>query len=424
MFKLPEPTTSNSIHLARWLRNGDRILVGQASGEPAILMRLLGEAAKECDRLTAIIGASLGKLGGTENGLMFTSYGALGTAAKLPEVSLTILPLHYSQFIARIVDGRLSCDVVFVQLSTPDEQGRLFLGMGDLHLIDAARRARVVCAEINPHVPRTSGTLWPSDVPVHVTVTAEGAPLSSAISEATADNRALAANVADLVPDRAVLQLGIGRLPDTIALALKDHRDLGLHSGTLTDGVVALMKAGALTNACKEIDIGRSIVGVILGGAKTLEHVWMDPSIKVRSTAYTHGEFNITRLSRFFSINSAIEVDLTGQINAEFAGGRRVGGTGGQVDFSRAAQGSPGGRAVVAIPSTARNGAISRIVPRTSHVTIARTDADTVVTEWGVAELAGCPLDQRARRMIDIAAPQFREDLSRYWHDHGRASHG
>jgi len=422
--KLPEPATATSIHLARWLRDGDRILVGQGSGEPAALMRLLAEAARERARLTAIIGASLGVLAGAEHGLMFESCGALGTAAQLPEASLTILPLHYSQFIARIVDGRLPCDVVFVQLSTPDEQGRVYLGMGDLHLIDAARRARVVCAEINPQAPRMPGTLWPRDVAVHLAVTAEGAPLAPIGGAATAEDCAIAAHVAGLVPDRAVLQLGIGRLPDTIARALKDHRDLGLHSGTLTDAVAALIQAGALTNAGKEIDTGLSVAGVVFGGTEILDHLGRDAAIEARSTAYTHAPDNITRLSRFRAINSAVEVDLTGQINAESARGRRVGGTGGQVDFTRAAQGAPGGRAIVALPSTARGGAISRIVARASHVTIARTDADTVVTEWGVAELAGFPIEERARRMIDIAAPQFREDLSRYWHDEGRARHG
>lgn len=424
MLKLPDPILATSVDLARWLRDGDRILVGQGSGEPVALMRLLAEAARERSRLTAIIGASLGPLGGAEHGLAFESYGALGTAAQLPEASLTILPLHYSQFIARIVDGRLPCDVVFVQLSAPDDQGRVYLGMGDLHLLDAARRARVVCAEINPHTPRMAGTLWPGEVPVHVTVLAGGVPPAPALGEATAEDRAIAAHVASLVPDRAVLQLGIGRLPDTIARALKGHRDLGLHSGTLTDSIAALIQSGALTNACKEIDAGLSVAGVIFGGRETLDHLRQDAAIEARPTAYTHAAANISRLSRFCAINSAVEVDLTGQINAESAGGRRVGGTGGQVDFTRGAQGARGGRAIVALPATARSGAVSRIVPRVSHVTIARSDADTVVTEWGIAELAGCPLEERARRMIDIAAPQVREDLSRYWRDEGRAHHG
>ncbi|MBV0892065.1 hypothetical protein KTN05_09400 [Paracoccus sp. Z118] len=424
MTRLPEPVTAASADLPRWLRDGDRILVGQGSGEPATLMRLLAGAAQARSGLTAVIGATLGHLPGAENGLRFESYGAIGTAARLPEASLAVLPLHYSQFVARIVDGRLACDVVFVQLSTPDERGHVFLGMGDLHLIDAARRARVVIAEINPHTPPTPGTRWPDDLPVHLTVRAEAAPLAPKPGDAGDEERAIAAHVAGLVPDRAVIQIGIGRLPDTILDALRGHRDLGLHSGVLSDGAAALVRAGALTNAAKEIDAGVSVAGVLIGGPLLLDHVRQDPAIEVRPTAHTHSAAAIARLSRFMAINSAIEVDLTGQINAEHAGGRRVGGTGGQVDFTRAAQVSPGGRAIVALPSTARAGSVSRIVRRAASVTVARADADTVVTEWGVAELAGVPLAERARRMIEISAPQFREDLARYWHDEGRHRHG
>lgn len=428
--QLPEPITTASVSLSRWLRDGDRILVGQGSGEPGALMCLLGQAATERRGLTAIIGTTLGELpradgaaSGGDEGLRFESYGAMGTAARLPPAALTVLPLHYSQFIARIADGRLPCDVVFVQLSPPAADGRHHIGMGDLHMIDAARRARVVIAEINPQTPHTPGTRWPDDLPVHVAVAAEGAPLAPRAVEATEDDHRIAAHVAGIVPDRAVLQLGIGRLPDRIAEALRHHRDLGLHSGVLGDGAGALIRAGALTNAAKEIDAGRSVAGVIIGGPALLDHVRQDRSVEIRPTAYTHATGNIARLSRFTAINSAIEVDLTGQINAEFAGRRRVGGTGGQVDVTRGAQASAGGRAIVALPSTAKGGAVGRIVAQVSCVTVARTDADTVVTEWGVAELAGQPLEERARRMIAISAPDFREELSRCWHDQERHRH-
>lgn len=424
MSKLPEPTTPTVAELSRWLRDGDRILVGQGSGEPATLTRMLGEAASERSRLTAIIGATLGNLPEAEDGLHYESYGAIGTAARLPESSLTVVPLHYSQFVMRIVDGRLPCDVVLVQLSVPDVNGYVFIGMGDLHLIDAARRARVVIAEINPHTPPTPGTRWPDDVPVHVAVMADGAPLAPAAGQPSEHDHDIATKVAGLVPDRAVIQLGIGRLPDTIAEALRDHRDLGLHSGVLTDGCSTLVQAGALTNTAKEIDAGVSVAGVIIGGSALLNHVRQDAAIEIHPTAHTHSTAAIGRLSHFIAINSAIEVDLTGQINAEIAGAHRVGGSGGQIDFTRGAQYSTGGRAVVALPSTVRGGSVSRIVRRTSAVTVARADADTIVTEWGVAELAGRPVDERARQMIGIAAPQFREELSRYWHEEGRHHHG
>lgn len=424
MLKLPEPVTSANVELSRWLRDGDRILIGQGSGEPVTLTRLLGEAANKLSRLVAIIGASLGSVSGSKDGLHYESYGAIGTAARLPESSLTVVPLHYSQFVARIIDGRLPCDVVFVQLSVPDEQGNVYIGMGDLHLIDAARRARVVIAEINTHTPPTLGTRWPGEVPIHAAVVANGAPPAPAAGEPSKDERDIAAIVAGLIPDRAVIQLGVGRLPDTIAEALRDHRDLGLHSGVLTDGCAKLVQAGSLTNSAKEIDTGFSIAGVIIGGAALLGLLRQDNTIEIRPTKHTHSAATISRLSNFVAINSAIEIDLTGQINAENAGGRRVGGAGGQMDFARGAQCSNGGRAVVALPSTARGGSVSRIVRRASSVTVARADVDTIVTEWGVAELAGRPVDERARQMIAIAAPQYREELSRYWHDEGRHHHG
>lgn len=420
---LPDLISTDACQLSRVLRDGDRILVGQGSGEPATLTRLLAEAAGERRGMTVVIGTTLGPVQGAEAGLSFESYGAMGTAAQLPPASLTILPMHYSQFVARIVDGRIAADVVLVQLSAPDEMGRRYLGMGDLHLIDAARRARVVVAEINPHVPQTSGTMWPDDIPVHLAVAADAAPLAPAIGVPTKDEQAVAAKVAELIPDRAVLQLGIGRLPDTIADALQGHRDLGLHSGVLSDGVGTLLQAGAMTNAAKEIDTGVAVAGVIIGGASLLDHVRRDRRIELRHTAYSHSPANIARLSRFCAINSAIEVDLTGQINSERVGGRTIGGTGGQAEFMRAAQTSPGGKAVIALQSTARKGAVSRIVPRVSAITIAQSDADIVVTEWGVAELAGCPVDKRAAKMIEIAAPQFREELARFWHDQGRHAH-
>ena len=424
MINPPDPVTEQAADLTGLLRPGDRILVGQGSGEPASLMRLLARAADTVPGLTAVIGTTLGDIPGADAGLAFESYGAMGTAARLPAGALTVIPQHYSQFVRRIVDGRVGCDVVFVQLSAPDDHGDLFLGMGDLHLIDAARRARVVVAETNPATPRTPGSRWPGDVPVHLAVASAAPPRAPLPARDGEGDRALAERVAALVPDRAVIQLGVGRLPDTIAELLAGHRDLGLHSGVLTDGCAALIQSGALTNAAKEIDTGLSVAGVLIGGERLLDHVRQDRSIRICPTAHTHSTGVIARLSRFTAINSAIEVDLTGQINSENAGGRRVGGTGGQVDVTRAAQWSDGGRAIVALPATARAGSLSRIVPGVSHVTVARTDADTVVTEWGVAELAGQSLDERARRMIAIAAPDFREDLSRQWHDRERHYHG
>ncbi len=423
MPSLTKTIMTGDCDLSRWLRDGDRILLGQGSGEPASLTSRVIGASHEVANLTLCIGLTLGEMPDGGESLSFESYGALGTAARLPQDRLTVLPLHYSHYVAQIVDGRLPCDVVMVQLSPPDTQGRLHLGMGDLHLIDAARRARVVIAEINPATPRTCGSEWPSDLNINLAVEADTPPPSPSTDEPSAIEQAVAANVADLVPDRAVLQFGIGRLPDAIAQALCSHRDLGIHSGVISDGALVLDRAGALTNAAKEIDAGFSVGGVVVGKAALFSHIDDNAQFRICPTTHTHSAAAITKLSRFCAINSAVEIDLLGQVNAETAAGRRVGGTGGQVDFTRAARLSPGGRAIVAVPSTARGGKSSRIVPRVETVTLACADADTIVTEWGVAELHGVPAERRAERIIAIADPAFREELARQWHDYGRHAH-
>lgn len=419
----PAPVPTKDLDLSRVLREGDRILVGQGSGEPASLTQRLAEISKTVPGLTVCFGLVLEDTLADDGTLSFESYGALGAAARLPEQALTLLPLHYSEYTARIADGRLRSDVVMVQLSSADASGTHHLGMGDLHLIEAARRARVVIAEINPTTPRTPGSEWPHDLPIDLVVESDRPPPTLAAGTANAIEEAIAAKVAGLVPDRAVLQFGIGRLPGAIAGALTGHRDLGLHSGVISDGVMTLMESGALTNAAKEIDTGQAVGGVVVGSTELFAHVDENPEIILRSTAHTHSAAAIARLSRFCALNSAIEVDLLGQVNTETAGGRYVGGVGGQLDFTRAARLSPKGRAIVALPSTARGKTASRIVPCVETVSIAKVDADMVVTEWGVAELHGVPAAQRAERLIEIADPQFREDLSRHWRDHGRQFH-
>lgn len=424
MSRLPATLDPADLDLHLRLRAGDRIVVAQGPGEPATLTHALADAAEEVPDMTACVGLLTRDVMMRASALAFESYGALGHAARLPGGALTVLDLHYSDYIARLADGRLAADVLFIRLSAPDDAGVHYLGMGDLHLIDVARRARLIIAEINPATPRTRGTEWPHDVKVHLTVKSDTPELEAPQLDAAEEDRLIADHVAELVPDRAVLQLGVGRLPDTIAKRLGGHRDLGVHSGALTDAMVALSGVGALTNAAKEIDTGLTIGGTVIGSRLLCDHIDANPSVHMRPTSYTHSPMQLGRLSRFHAINSAIEVDLLGQINTETAKGRRIGGIGGQVDFTRGAQISGTGRAIVVLPSTASKGAVSRIVPSVETVTLARADADTVVTEWGVAELRGAPPSVRSERLIAIADPRFREDLSRFWHDHGKHLHG
>jgi acyl-CoA hydrolase len=215
-----------------------------------------------------------------------------------------------------------------------------------------------------------------------------------------------------------VIQTGVGAVPDAILRLLHDRKDLGVHSGMLGDGLVELAEAGVITNARKEIDRGISINGALIGTKRLYDWADRNPAIRMTPTSYTHDAAILGQLSRLVTINSALEVDLTGQVNAEQSGSAYMGGTGGQVDFVRAGARSPGGASLMVLAATAKGGSISKIVTSLSGpVTSARTEVDIVVTEFGAAELKGRSLAERARRLVAIAHPDFREELDRAAHD-------
>jgi 4-hydroxybutyrate CoA-transferase len=222
---------------------------------------------------------------------------------------------------------------------------------------------------------------------------------------------AIAKHVAGLIRDGDCIQTGIGAIPAAILAALTDRNDLGLHSGLLDDGGRALIQRGVMTGAVKSLDRGFHVTGMALGGAEL--HAWLadERSVMFRGADHTHDFSVIRQIDNFVSINSAVEVDLYGQINAEQVDGRQISGTGGSVDFMRAAKAARGGRSIVAMSATARGGSVSRIVPAVSLVTALRTDVDLVVTEYGIAALRDAPAARRVDALIDIAAPQFRDEL-------------
>ena len=227
-------------------------------------------------------------------------------------------------------------------------------------------------------------------------------------------DQSIAKIAAGYIEDGAVLQVGIGAVPDAILRLLRDRRDLGVHSGMIGDGLVDLVEAGVITNARKPIDAGVSITGALIGTRRLYEFADRNPKIGMRRSAYTHSEVTLSRLERLVTINSAVEVDLTGQVNAEQNGSQYIGGTGGQVDYVRAGSRAHGGHSLIALPATAKGGKVSRIaVALSGPVTTARSDVDVIVTEFGAAELKGQTLAERARRLIAIAHPDFREELER-----------
>lgn len=301
-------------------------------------------------------------------------------------------------------------DVVLIQAAY-DRDGKLRTGP-NLDFVDAAcGAASTVIAEVNrsfqaplgcPLLDESSLSFrYESDRPLYEM------PAPS-IDDAA---RAIGALVAELIRDGDCIQTGIGSIPAAILGQLDGRNDLGLHGGLIDDGGMRLIRAGNINGSNKPLDRGIHTTGMALGSAGLFEWLGNTREVQFRGANYTHEVEVIRQLPQFVSINSAVEVDLFGQVNAEYAGGRQLSGTGGSVDFMRAAKASPGGRSIIAMNATARAGSVSRIVSRVEMVTALRTDVDMVVTEYGVAQLAGRSLQERAESLIAIAAPDFRGAL-------------
>lgn len=401
--------------LAGLIRPGDTVMWGQSHAEPVNLVRALVAQRERLRRVRVFLGIGLGATIGPEHADAFDllAYCGTGTNRRLAEAGvLDILPVHYSQLPRLIRHGPLKVDVVMLQVSMPDSLGRYSLGMAREYLVDALQTARTVIAEMHPDVPWTCGGpyLHREDIDLLVRSSAplpDGDPATPGPAELAIGRR-----VATFVEDGCTLQAGIGSIPDAVLSQLRDRRDLGVHSGSIGNGFADLHEAGAVTNARKGIDPGVSVGGVLIGGGRLRRFAHRNPSLELRGTNYTHNPRVLSGIDRFVAINSAIEVDLTGQANAEVAAGRYVGAVGGIVDFLRAAQSSRGGVPIIALPSTA--GSRSRIVATLSGpATVPRSDSCVVVTEHGAADLRGLTLSQRIPRMIAIADPAHREHLER-----------
>ena len=410
---------ASSLDLSRFLRDGDHIVWGQACAEPTTLIEALIEQADGIGQLSAFAATSFsGLLDRAMDKIRISSMGAIGSLRSLAAAHrLCVVPCHVSQVGPMIEQGLIGCDVAFVQISTADSQGRHSFGLSSDFVQAMIARARVVIAEINDQVPFThSDALLPADE-IDFSVTVSRPLVEVRPGRISETDQAIARTVAGYIEDGSILQIGFGAVPEAILRLLGDRRDLGVHSGMIGDGVADLMEAGVVTNARKPIDTGISITGTLIGSRRLYEFAHDNRQIGMRSTRYTHDAAVLARLPKLVTINSAMEVDLSGQVNAEQSGSHYVGGTGGQVDFVRAGARSPGGHAIIALPATAQGGRISRITVNLSGpVTTARSDVDVIVTEFGAAELRGQTLSERARRLVRIAHPDFRQELERAAH--------
>jgi 4-hydroxybutyrate CoA-transferase len=402
------------VTLASHLREGDRIFVSGSSNEPSGLL-----AALKSEDLPAglhfiqvpIAGFNREDFTRWPNGAHHTTFFMTPDLRKADPARLHFTPMQ----MRHVFDWLEGVDVVLTQ-AAPDRNGELRFGPNVDFLQAAMHRARVVLLEINDALVAPAGGLAVNPDVVTDSISTHRPPWVPAPVVVDDVSRTIGSLVARLVRDGDCLQTGIGAIPAAILGALGERNDLGLHGGLIDDGGMALIRRGVVTGHRKTIDAGQHVTGMALGSAEL--HAWLADtgSVAFRGANYTHELSVIRTIDNFVSVNSAVEIDLFGQINAEFAGGRQISGTGGSIDFMRGARASKGGRSIVAMPATARDGEVSRIVGKVELVTAARTDVDIVVTEFGVAQLRGQSAKRRAEMLIELAAPRFRESLREQAH--------
>jgi acyl-CoA hydrolase len=413
---LPQQVAPEALDFTRLIRAGETVGWAEATAEPVFLIRLLDAQAARCGpfrvyfplTFSTTLGVShpqvtVTALGGASAGRRFFASGAGN-----------VIPANISDVPGLIASGRLAIDVVLLRVSGPDKNGRYNAGLGIEHLDAAIARARLVVAQLNSELPWTEGDTMVEAEAIDLLVAAAEPPLELPTRPLSPVDRAVAEHVARLIPDRATIEFGLGAIPEAVTRAPGGKRGLGVHSGAIGDGIAALMGAGVVDNKHKEIDAGVTVGTMLMGTRQLYRFADRNPAIRLRATSYTHDAVMLGNFRRFVAINGALEVDLTGQVNAETAGGRHIGAVGGQMDFVRAANRSLEGRSIIALQSTNRDRSRSRIVARLADgvVTTPRAEADVIVTEHGIAELRGRTLEERARALIQVADPAFRAELA------------
>lgn len=326
-------------------------------------------------------------------------------------------PVFLSEAEELFESGEMPLDVALIQVAPPDTHGFCSLGVDVCGTLTAARCAKLVIAQVNDQMPHTFGDcfLHVNDIDVVVEVSRPLCELKPC--EITEVHHRIGRHVSGLIEHGSTLQLGIGGMPDAVLLELTGHRDLGIQSELVSDSVIPLIEAGIINGSQKTIHRGKIILGFVLGSKKLFDYVDNNPMFEFHPSKYTNDPWVIAQNDKMVAINSAIQVDLTGQVCADSIGTYFYSGIGGQVDFIRGAAHSKGGKPIIAIQATAKNGSISRIVPTLdpgAGVVTSRGDVHYVVTEFGVAYLHGKSVRQRAEALIEIAHPQFRDELYAY----------
>jgi acyl-CoA hydrolase len=402
--------------VAGLIEPGDRVAWAPAALEPVELLAALEAGLHRVPQSTALLNISVTNaidpvllaermhvvaLGGAVTNRRFQKLGALD-----------VIPVNYSALPGLVADGTLGIDVVLTHVA-PDKGNYNASLMVD-HLSDAIPKARVVVALVNDQLPIVFGDVAVASEHVTHVLPVSRPPLELASRAASDVDKAIGENVARLIRDGDTLQVGLGAMPDAVLESVTRRRHLGIHSGTIGDGVAELMKSGVITNARKTVDPGLCVTAGLLGSSNLYRWAHRNEALRVRSPRYTHDNQVHQSLDNLVGINTALEVDLTGQMNAEVVGGKHIGMIGGHSDFMQGCLRSNGGRGIIAMHSATSDRSASRIVSSLSCgvVTTARHHADYVVTEYGIAALRGRSVSERANALIAIAHPDFRVPLT------------
>jgi 4-hydroxybutyrate CoA-transferase len=403
------------------LRPGMKVLLPPACGEPPALLAEIYRQADRLPDLTLLGGIHLGDFGFARPERAALAAATWHMSPRLEDARrrgrVEYVPVRYFDVVTRFArGGTFAPDCVLVHTAPPDAHGYLSLGVAVGVALPAARTAPLVIAQVNPQMPRTRGNCWLHRSQVDAWVEVDEPLVEYPPPMVGEVERAIGRHVAPLVRDGATVQVGVGAIPQAVLEALGGHRDLALHS-LLVDASVALVERGIVTAARKPFHRGRLDIAEAMGTRRLFDFLHDNDRVNMESSAFVHDPDVVARLDGFVSINSALEVDLTGQVNAETLGDRQVAGIGGQFDFVVGASRARDGASIIALPSTGgRDGSLSRIVPRLAAgaaVTTPRYLADWVVTEHGTARLRGHGERQRAAALIAVAHPRFREELDR-----------
>ena len=409
-------TAENALDL---IASGNRVVVQHAAGEPSYLLEVLVKKKDQYRNVEIVHQVPMGKCEYCKEGMEphfrhNSIFAGKNSRKAIEEGRADFTPCYNFEIPRLFKDGYLPVDVALIHVTPPDADGNVSLGVSVDYSLPAARVAKVVIAQVNARMPRTYGecTLHVSQITAFVEHDAPLVELKPAtIGEV---EKAIGEHCATLVQDGDTLQLGIGSIPDAVLLFLKGKKDLGIHSEMISDGVVELAEAGVITNAKKNFNHGKSIVTFLMGTQRLYDYVHENPMIEMKTVDYVTNPTIIMQNDNMVSINSCVQVDFSGQVCSESIGREQISGPGGQVDFVRGTSMGKNGRSIIAMPSTAAKGTVSKIVPDLdpgAFVTTPRNDVHYIVTEYGVAGLRGKTLRQRAKLLIQIAHPAFREGL-------------